>query len=152
MSQERNEESYISLGTDFAPEVGDSLVKSNIKTEMTESTIRTTLGKRRVKRQEKYLYFMLAGLLSLTPVFISFAAADVMDGLYKGYNYSFYCVMPQYVSIPFVLLIIKLFDMLNISMTIKVIFSYIGLLIGLVAVPVYTFSAEVSTFSKLPPD
>lgn len=123
-------------------------MKSNIKTDMTDSTMRTTLGKRRVRRQEKYLYFMLAGLLSLTPVFISFAAADVMDGLYKGYNYSFYCVMPQYVSIPFVLLIIKVFDIFNISMTIKVIFSYIGLLVGLVTVPVYTFSSEVSEFSR----
>lgn len=128
---------------------GDSLVNSGVGGNMLDSA-KTLLGHREVKKQEKYLYFMFAGLLSLTPVFISFASADVMAVIFKGYNYSFYCVMPQYVSIPFVLLFVKLYDKLNMSMTTKIFISYIGMIAGLICIPLYTFSVDEPTnFSKI---
>lgn len=90
---------------------------------------------------------MLAGILSLTPVFITFACSDVMNEIYPGYQYSFYCVMPQYVSIPFVLLLVKLLDKLNLSMTIKVFIAYSGTLVGMLSIPFYTFETETSKFN-----
>lgn len=98
-----------------------------------------------LKKSDKYLYFMLAGLLSLTPLSITLAVSDVMNDIYIGYNYSFYCVVPQYLSVLFTLALNHLFTRLNLSMTTKVFISYTGTLVGLVAIPVYTFSARVKT-------
>lgn len=101
------------------------------------------------KPVNKKIFFTLAGLLALTPCFIEFASADVVEKIYKGYNFSFYCVMPQYISIPFTLLLVKLFDKLKLSMSFKIYFSYISLGIGLLVIPIYTFNLAVSNLSKV---
>lgn len=64
--------------------------------------------------------FSLSGLISIYPKYIMVAETDIMEKIYKDFDYSFYVLIPTYASIPPAFYLVKLFSAMKLRINTKI--------------------------------
>lgn len=109
------------------PSEASSLNKSHLALEIPKNDIleRSNPSSANVESPTLlWIYMMLAGLISLLPMFMMLSEVHVFNKKFKKFNFDFFVLMPSYASIPYSLLGNRLLK--GLSLTTKIEINLIG--------------------------